>query len=239
MVLPKVGGEKTMTASLIGIPGLHRTSSSFRQRLIEAADEIGTEPDFLATVIAFESGGTFSSSVRNPTSGCVGLIQFCAPAAKPAAADAGLSMPGKDAQDWLSEMSPEEQLKYVVSYFLRMSGGRRPLTLDQTYLLIFAPSFALREPSAVAYSEGTSAYAQNRPMDTDNDGKITVADIASKIRGFYQKNLSNPRVMVTVFADDGNFAAAGVSASSGLAVAAAGIAIGWYWVSDWARKKLT
>ena len=225
-----------MTDSLIGVPGLAQTSESFRQRLVEAADEIGTDPDYLATVIAFESGGTFSPSVRNPTSGCVGLIQFCSQAAQRAAEDASMSMPGKDAEDWLAQMTGEEQLRYVVSYFQRLSGGRRPLTVEQTYLLIFAPNFAFASPSSVAYASPSTAYNQNKGMDGDKDGKITVADISSRIRGFYQKNLSNPRVPVGEFVAAG--VGGGVTASSGLVVAVAGLAIGWYWVSDWAKKRL-
>ena len=225
-----------MTDSLIGVPGLDKTSESFRQRLVEAADEIGTEPDYLATVITFESVGTFSPSVRNPLSGCVGLIQFCPVAAEQAAKDAGMSMPGKDAQDWLAQMTGEEQLRYVVSYFLRRSKGRRNLTLEQTYLLVLAPAHAFKDLGTVAYSAGTIEYTQNKHMDRDKDGKITVSDISSVIRAVYQKNLNNPRIPV---GEPGfEFVAAGVSASSGLAVAVAGLAIGWYWVSGWAKKRL-
>ena len=224
--------------SLIGQPGLERTSQAFRRALVAAAQEIGTEPDYLATVIAFESAGTFDSAIRNPLSGCVGLIQFCGPAAIAAASLAGHSMSREDAQSWLAAMTPEEQLRHVVGYFLAASKGKRDLTLEQTYLLVFAPGYAFKDPGAVAYSAGTAAYTQNKPMDIDQDGRITVGDIARKIRGKYDAATSRPRVPVEGGSAD--LATAGVGGSEpSLVMLALGVGgfLGWRYLSGWINER--
>lgn len=226
--------------SLIGQPGLERTSQAFRRALVAAAQEIGTEPDSLATVIAFESAGSFDSAKRNPLSACVGLIQFCGPAAIAAASRAGHSMSKEDAQSWLAAMTPEEQLRHVVGYFLSVSKGKRDLTLEQTYLLVFAPGYAFKDLGAVAYSAGTAAYTQNKPMDIDQDGRITVGDIARKIRGKYDAAISRPRVPVEGgSADVADLATAGVGGSTSgkyLAIVA-GTTLGYYVVSQYVGKR--
>jgi hypothetical protein len=226
--------------SLIGQPGLERTSQAFRRALVAAAQEIGTEPDYLATVIAFESGGTFDSAVRNPLSACVGLIQFCGPAAIAAASRAGHSMSKGDAQSWLAAMTPEEQLLHVVRYFLVRSKGKRDLTLEQTYLLVFAPAHAFKDLGAAAYSRGTREYTQNEKMDLDNDGRITVGDISKKIRSKYDAATSRPRVPVEGgSADVADLATAGVGGSTSgkyLAIVA-GTTLGYYVISQYVGKR--
>ena len=221
-----------MAPSLIGIRGIESTTNSFRRKLVASAQELGIEPDHLATIISFESAGSFSPSKRTPLSGCVGLIQFCRPAAIAAAAEAGLKLDGDSALDWLSKMTPEQQLDHVVGYFRRVGKGRKPLTLEQAYLLVFAPSFAFQDPSATAYAQGTKAYDQNKGMDVDKDGKITVADIASRIGAHFRSAQNEPRVPV-----DGAYLAGVLPGFSMISSAvAAGTAFGYYVLSRYFGK---
>jgi hypothetical protein len=54
-----------------------RVSQTFRDRVWWIADTLRNDPDDIMSCIAFESGQTFSASVRNMAgSGAVGLIQF-------------------------------------------------------------------------------------------------------------------------------------------------------------------
>ncbi|WP_236452116.1 hypothetical protein, partial [Escherichia coli] len=46
--------------------------------IARVAKNIGVNPNDLAAVISFETGGTFSPSKRNPNSSATGLIQFMA-----------------------------------------------------------------------------------------------------------------------------------------------------------------
>lgn len=227
-----------MVDSLIGVPGIERTTPAFRRKLVEAAARLGMQPDHLATIISFESAGTFDPSIRNPTSGCVGLIQFCRQAAAQAAQAAGRPLSGEQALAWLGSMSGEEQLDHVVQYFLNVGKGRTGLTLEQAYLLVFAPAFAFSDPSATAYAAGTSAYAQNRPMDVDGDGRISVADVSRKIVTRYNEGLSRPRVPV----DSSSVMAASAASGAGLGVVAfvgIGALVGWYVLGDRAQELLS
>jgi hypothetical protein len=54
-----------------------KVSKRFRSRVKEVAANLQTDPNFLMACMAFESAGTFSSSIKNGAgSGAVGLIQF-------------------------------------------------------------------------------------------------------------------------------------------------------------------
>lgn len=219
--------------SIIGVRGIEKTSPEFRRRLVEVSNNLGLNPDVLATIISFETGNTFRSDIRSPT-GCVGLIQFCKAAASEAAEFTGRKMSGSDAQDWLATMTPEQQLTFVENYFKTRIRGRKGLTLAQAYLIVFAPACAFRAPDAACYTSGTEEYARNSGMDVDGDGKITVADVTRKINALYDDGRSRPRV-----SSGGEFLAAGLGGpvgGPGLVMLGIGGLLGWYVVSTYFKK---
>jgi soluble lytic murein transglycosylase-like protein len=62
---------------LVPVRGMESTSREFQEKVVQIAERLGTNPNFLMAVMSFETGGTFSPSVRNQAgSGAVGLIQF-------------------------------------------------------------------------------------------------------------------------------------------------------------------
>ena len=62
---------------LVAVPGSENTSQAFRDKVVQIAARLETNPIFLMAVMSFESGATFSPSVPNKAgSGAVGLIQF-------------------------------------------------------------------------------------------------------------------------------------------------------------------
>lgn len=64
--------------------------TDMRSLIIETADELGMPPDVLATIISYETGGTFDPTKRGPTTQWGqhrGLIQFGEPQAKQYGAD--------------------------------------------------------------------------------------------------------------------------------------------------------
>lgn len=214
-----------MVDTLIGIPGIEKTTPSFRRKLVEAAERIGIQPDYLATIISFETITKFSAQNRSETSRCVGLIGFCKSAAVALAKAAGKPMSGDEALAWLYGMTAEEQLDQVVQFFKLWLPSPRSLTLEQAYLLVFAPAFAFKPPTAVAYTAGTPEYDLNRPMDTDKDGRITVADVAGKITGWYNTGLRRPRVAVDSVGTASMGSAGGISM---VAFVGIGALVGWY-----------
>lgn len=228
-----------MASSLIGAPGIENTSPSFRAKLVESAKVLGIDPDQLATVISFETGGTFSPTVRNPASRCVGLIQWCRDAAIQMAKTDNLSMTGEQALDWLATKSAEQQLDYVVRYYQGWLKGRTNLTMEQAYLIVFAPAFAFRPMSSVAYKGGTKEYEQNKGLDVDKDGNLSVGDIASKIQAHYRLGQSRPRVPVSDGKVPPSVMTAGITGSAfspKYMAIGAGAALGYYVISQYVGK---
>lgn len=65
---------KKASDTLLAINGLEAKSSDFKRRLIEVANNVSIKPEYLAAVMASESG--MKASATNPMGGAVGLIQF-------------------------------------------------------------------------------------------------------------------------------------------------------------------
>lgn len=80
--------------------------ASFRKELHRVAQNLKVPTQWLADLMAFETGGTFSTSISNPSGGARGLIQFM----PETAAELGTST------EALGRMSRTEQMKYVEKY---------------------------------------------------------------------------------------------------------------------------
>lgn len=80
----------------------------FKDHVIDLAGELGCDPSHLMAAMAFETGETFSPSIRNKLSGATGLIQFMPATAK------GLGTTTAD----LAQMSAVAQLAFVRKHFL-------------------------------------------------------------------------------------------------------------------------
>lgn len=151
---------------MIGVPGLERTSERFRARLAQLERELGMKPLHLAATIGFETALTFDPRKKNVRSGAVGLIQFT----KPVAESLGTSL---FALRWFT--SAIDQLEYVKRYYQRL-GRRSWSSVGDVYLGTFAPAFVGAAPGTVVYKAPSQAYEQNRELDVDGKGAITVAD---------------------------------------------------------------
>jgi murein DD-endopeptidase MepM/ murein hydrolase activator NlpD len=101
----------------------------------------------------------------------VGLIQFGVSEAR----SVGTT------QDALKKMSRAEQMKYVDKYFetrkLKKGAGA-----GQLYATVFAPAYASGDPNKVLYSSPSAEYSANAPLDSNRDGKITVAEMGGRIQ---------------------------------------------------------
>jgi murein DD-endopeptidase MepM/ murein hydrolase activator NlpD len=101
----------------------------------------------------------------------VGLIQFGVSEARSVGTTQGA----------LKKMSRAEQMKYVDKYFetrkLKKGAGA-----GQLYATVFAPAYASGDPNTVLYSSPSREYASNAPLDSNRDGKITVAEMGGRIQ---------------------------------------------------------
>lgn len=156
-------------STLLAVRGLETTSPAFRQGVVDMARRLNVDPDWLVTVMSFESAGTFSPSIRNPSSGATGLIQFLGSTA------VGLGT----TLDALAAMTAEEQLFYVEKYLTRV--GKPLRSLDDVYLAVFYPAAIGQPPEHVVFTSASKGYQQNAGFDTNHDGQITVAEISATV----------------------------------------------------------
>lgn len=155
-----------------------KVSDAFKRKVIVISQGLGVSPDFLMACMAFETGETFSTAVKNAAgSGAVGLIQFMPSTAK---------MLGTSTEA-LERMTAESQLDYVEKYFKPRRGKLN--TLIDVYMAILYPA-AIGKPSDYAlFERGSITYKQNAGFDKDKDGKISLAEISSLVMQKYQKGL--------------------------------------------------
>ena len=146
-----------------------KVSQTFRNRLYWIALELDINPDYLMGLIAFESGETFSASVKNAAgSGATGLIQFMPSTAR----SLGTTT------DKLAAMTPEDQLNYVYKYLKPYKG--RIQTLSDLYMAVLWPAGVGKPANYVLFSGGVD-YRQNAGLDLNKDGKITKAEAAARV----------------------------------------------------------
>lgn len=151
-----------------------RVSSAFASRVIEIADQIGVDPDWLMACMAFESGGTFSPSIVNKAgSGAVGLIQIMPSTARAL---------GTTVED-LAAMTAEGQLEYVLKYFLPYQN--RLQSIEDTYMAILWPSAVGKPSDYVLFDRNDEShpkrYIQNAGLDWNKDGQITKAEACRRV----------------------------------------------------------
>lgn len=133
--------------------------------------------------IAFETGETFSPSIKNSAgSNALGLLQFMPTTA------AGLGTTTKK----LSVMTLIEQLAYVEAYFRPYKG--RLKTLSDVYMAILWPA-AVGKPEDYILFDKTDVknpkrYLQNRGLDFNKDGRIVKSETARKIEEKLKKGKS-------------------------------------------------
>lgn len=174
---------------MLDIAGLRQnTSSGFRSKLAEVALSLGLDPSLVAACMKVETGGTFSPSIRNPFSNATGLIQFMPNTARAM---------GTTVDD-LARMSATKQLDYVKRYFAPYASRIRPNVPGDYYLAVFWPAAIGRPADYVITTSGTSVYDQNRGLDRDGDGRITVGDVTATIDGVVASALTRPPIEVTV-----------------------------------------
>jgi len=85
---------------------------------------------WLANLMNFETGGTFSPSIRNRHSGATGLIQFMPSTAR------GMGT----TTDELAQMSAKQQMKYVEKYLMRKKKNSKSFSQPtDVYMAVFFP----------------------------------------------------------------------------------------------------
>jgi hypothetical protein len=150
-----------------------------RVRDIAVALEMPTEgANWLMACMAFETGETFSPTIKNGAGApYYGLIQFGDAAAK----DAGTTV------EALLKMTALEQLEYVYNFFKPYKGKLK--TLSDCYMRILYPVAVGKAEDYVLFDtvKKPTAYFQNRGLDLNKDGFITKGECAAKVQQKFER----------------------------------------------------
>ena len=108
------------------------------QIISEAARRIGTKPEWLDALINFETGGTYSTTIKNPRSSAIGLIQLTnAPARDMGFSDSTSAIEAHP--DFKSQM-----FNIVVPYFQmkkQQNGIDNYMKKQSLYMAVFYPAY--------------------------------------------------------------------------------------------------
>lgn len=153
-----------------------RVSQEFRAKVREISDELGFDPNWLMSVMAFETGETFNPAEPNKGgSSARGLIQFMPETAK------GL---GTSTQA-LINMTAVQQLDYVHKHYALQ---KRPVrSMSDAYMAVLWPKAVGEPEDYVLWTMGSKYYAANRNLDKKHDGKITKGEAASRVYDAFKK----------------------------------------------------
>ena len=152
-----------------------KVSHPFKAKVVEICARQKIVPDYLMACMAFETGRTFSPSIKNTTSGAVGLIQFMSATAAVLHTNSGV----------LATLSAVAQLDYVEQYLairIRSYGFLR--SLEDVYMSILWPK-AIGQPDTYVLFDSGAAYRQNAGLDLDKDGAVTKWEATNGVRKLF------------------------------------------------------
>lgn len=153
------------------VPDDVQQDTGFMSSVERVSGNLGIPSEELLRAMHFETGGTFSTSIKNPTGSATGLIQFIESTAE--------SLGTSTAE--LAKMTREEQMEYVEKYLSPYKG--RMKDFGDIYMAIHLPVAVGKSNDYVIYdneSLRTQAYKQNRGLDTNNDGKVTKGEAVAR-----------------------------------------------------------
>ncbi len=147
----------------------------FKKKLEKIASALGVKSSDLLAVMKQESG--VNPQAVNPKSNARGLIQFMPDTAR---------LLGTTV-DEIYKMDGVQQLDYVYKYFKMTGVGNG--TLGDLYMAVFMPKYIGYDPDTILGQQGApgfkgKVYDQNKGLDRNKDGKITIADVTSSVQRF-------------------------------------------------------
>lgn len=159
-----------------------KVSPQFKQKVLVDSESLGIDPNWLMACMAFETGCTFSPSIRNKWTGATGLIQFMPSTARVM----------KTSVEALSRMTAEDQLEYVWRYFGLIDKSLN--SLEDVYMAILWPSAIGKPNDYPIFSINHTAYKPNKGLDHDHDGSVTKAEACARVRELLKEGLKEGNV---------------------------------------------
>lgn len=168
-----------------------KVSPEFKAAVFWIKDQIKLNPDFLMSCSAFETGGTFSPSIKNPVSSATGLIQFMDGTVQSMLQhypQLAAMAPNRKAHD-LASLTAVQQLSWVYYYFKGFGNDLSSWSLEDTYMAILLPNM-IGKPLDSPMNWNASAYRVNRGLDLDRNGTVTKREATGNIRRLYQLGMA-------------------------------------------------
>ena len=161
-------------------------SPEFKAAVLWIEQQLGLSADALMCCMHFETGGSFSSTVKNAAgSSGLGLIQFMratieGPQGMLAKRPALRKLAANHAA--LANLTAVQQLTFVFYYFQAFGKDLSSWSLEDTYMAILYPR-AIGKPMSwpMPWAAGSLAYKQNRGLDLNKDQVITKAEAAAGV----------------------------------------------------------
>jgi len=153
------------------VPDDVQQDTGFMASVETVSSNLGIPSEDLLRAMHFETGGTFSTSIKNPTGSATGLIQIIESTAK--------SLGTSTAE--LAKMTREEQMVYVEKYLTPYKG--RMKDFGDIYMAIHLPVAIGKSNDYVIYDNQTlrtRAYKQNKGLDANKDGKVTKGEAVTR-----------------------------------------------------------
>ncbi|MEM9933331.1 MAG: transglycosylase SLT domain-containing protein [Bacteroidota bacterium] len=147
----------------------------FSDKVKDVSQKLQVPPEWLMAIMKAESG--FNPAVRNRKgSGAVGLIQFMPVVAQE------MDVQTSD----LARMQAHHQMEYVCKYLqvIRSRYGEYQ-SLTDLYLGVLYPKARYQDPCYVLYAKPSNAYKQNRGLDENGDGVVSVYDIDLRLKRLF------------------------------------------------------
>ena len=146
----------------------------FKKKVEKMAGLLGTTSGALMAIFKQESG--VNPHIQNSI-GATGLIQFMPDTARRLGTTT----------DALKQMDGVEQLDYVYRYYKMTGVGDG--SVGDLYMATFMPKYIGYPPDYVLGQSGAEGfsgkvYAQNKGLDRNKDGKITIADVKQSVQRF-------------------------------------------------------
>lgn len=147
-------------------------TDKFYSKVVQISKRLKCNPDELMGVMNSESG--INHKAVNEKSNATGLIQFMPDTAR----SLGTTT------EKLKNMTAVEQLDYVEKYLEKQKkaagfSNDEQLSAGELYALVFLPGRANR---SVLTSQGEKYYSWNKGLDRNKDGKITVAELDTRVK---------------------------------------------------------
>lgn len=150
------------------------SKATFESQVVQIANALGFDPNWLMIVMFFESG--LNPQSVNSQTGASGLIQFMPATAR--------NM-GTTVED-IREMDAIEQLDYVYQYLLPYKGKIKSLV--DLYLRVFYPA-AVGQPDdyILGGNNPGKLAAQNKVFDLDKNGLVTKGEVSQYINNYAKR----------------------------------------------------